>query len=224
MMGISNGGITQVFDKATALVNWLVIKLLVLQAALSDWEIMLDILYQVNWHAILEIKMKGLLILLLFAMVAGFVWADVPPEESGIIQDTWDDNDDPGTTPKAADQRAGMFPVALLISVGLEFVVIAGLYKPVIGVPVGRIHRWLSLGVIVAGATAVTISILWWLLPGVFRHPTAYYTFGELTVVLLEALAYRFLLPCPWRAALLLSTVANLASFFLGFFLMTLIF
>ncbi len=168
--------------------------------------------------------MKRILLVLILISLLGIVLADMPhipviPDSEQVVAAV-----SPIEAPLKDDTHMNQFMVAGLLSILIEFLIICLLYKPLLGRAIGRPIEWLRLFLIVAGATLVTISILWWILTKVLLSPVSYLVLGELFVVIAEAVAYRFLVSCKWRDAFLFSTVANLGSYFFGFFLMRILF
>lgn len=164
-------------------------------------------------------------ILIVFLLIMVFaLWCDIPAEE-------FDQSDELITSEEVLDDDLPAevsifvkFLVAMAISVMVEFIVIAALFKPIQGIPIAGFGGWARLFGIVAGATMVTISILWWPLRSLLTNYLIYLVVGEMAVLGMEAVAYKYLLPCKWNSALVFSTVANLGSFLVGIFLMDLIF
>ncbi len=65
-------------------------------------------------------------------------------------------------------------------------------------------------------ASTLTLPYLWFVLPAYIHDGGIYIVVGELLVTLIEALLYKNLLGLSYRQSLLLSFIANLASFSFG--------
>jgi hypothetical protein len=108
------------------------------------------------------------------------------------------------------------FLVALAITVVVETAVIVGLVRLLCKEPSTRPHlaRCLFAGFF---ASFATLPYLWFVLPVFVRPYGVLVGAGETGVVLIEAVAYVFLLNLPFRTTIVLSLCANLASIAVGF-------
>ena len=168
--------------------------------------------------------MRCLLCMILILIIGGFLWSDVPLNEGAAADAYGTRIGYPVQTPLGKASIADKFIVAAFISILLELLTIAALYKPLLDKSLDSITQWMKLSAIVAGATLFTITILWWVLPHIFHDPVIYLVVGESFAMFGEAVAYKLLIPCRWKVSFVLAAVANLASFLLGYFLMGWIF
>lgn len=166
--------------------------------------------------------MKAVLCAMIIMMIIAFLVADMPLGEYEAAIATRQSLSAVQTA-AAEPTFALRFLVAFLISALIEFIIVCLIYQPLLGSKIGKPGRWLRLGLIVSGTTLLTISILWWLLPALFASYLSYVIIGELLVIIVEAVAYKFMIPCRIRQAVLISALANFASYFIGFFLLPII-
>ncbi len=72
-------------------------------------------------------------------------------------------------------------------------------------------------------ASGLTLPCLWFILPALIHDYTVFLTIGELSVFLVEAVIYFFVLRVSPKKALFLSFTCNLISFLLGLLMQNLL-
>lgn len=140
---------------------------------------------------------------------------DIPPEykDTGLPLNP---------VPESTTKYISLFIIALLATIIIETLVLLLLLKSIWkkeGSKI-RVGKIVFAGVV---ASALTIPYLWFVLPEFFNGAT-YILIGEALVVLVESLIIFWILKLKWPLALVLSFICNLASFFLGWLIMSKLF
>jgi len=119
--------------------------------------------------------------------------------------------------------RLELFVFSLLISVILETGLILVLLRFWPSLNKEAVVNYPKVSLICVGATLISISWLWWILPLWMGASVLYLPVGELLVTLFEGMMYKVLLSLKWSGALLLSALANGFSFTVGIMLFVLV-
>ena len=107
------------------------------------------------------------------------------------------------------------FLIGLFVTLIIEIAIVVLLAKFVF-----RLKDLRNAGAIAIIASVLTLPYLWFVLP-LFLPAENYLLFGEIIVIIVEALIYLLFTKLSWKQAAMASIVANAVSFYLGRFILS---
>jgi len=107
------------------------------------------------------------------------------------------------------------FLQALILTVILEVIASAAL-KYFFGRRLSLTESYSRFIIIVALASIITLPYIWFILPAFVENGINYIVISELTVVIVEAVWYKFSLQTSIKTAIILSIIANSFSYLIG--------
>ncbi len=110
------------------------------------------------------------------------------------------------------------FLIALFLTIIIETIVLFILIKYKILISKKDALRINNYELLAAGifASGLTLPYLWFVLPIAQLNKFWYILIGEISVVMIEAMFYKFFLRMKFKQALIISLICNLTSFLIG--------